>query len=317
MGRRLQLCALVSAYSRPDHLQDCLASLEKCSGSRNLDVVVTIDAPGTNEVKSANSECFNVVRGPWKFKSIEIVSTEINTGGEIIKNTANNLLQTKDTLIMFEEDNRFSPDFLEYMAWCFEQYWDDASVGSVSGWSPPDPLHQNSDAVTRYSGYCAWGVGLWAHKMNGIIVPRPQQYRYIYQSFNDRAQLRSYFKKADHLKRAILNFLWRKGEAGDRYIDLYFYNRNLESVFPYFSRVKNVGHDGSGENCAVSQAHLNQDISEVSHANYNELLDKESFRKRVFRHYKLPLWKNLILILIVELIFIFKLLNNLGKSLRK
>ena len=313
MDSGLQLCALVSAYCRPDHLRECLTSLEKCIGSRNLDVVVTIDAPATNAVKSANSECFDVVRERWEFKSIEIVSTKINTGGEIIKRTASELLQTKDTLIMFEEDNRFSPDFLEYMTWCFERYWNDAKVCSVSGWSPPDPLHQDSDAVTRYSGYCAWGVGLWAHKMNGIIIPRQQQYLYVNQSFNDRAQLRSYFKKADHLKRALLNFLWRKGEAGDRYIDLYFYNRNLESIFPYYSRVRNVGHDGSGENCSVSQTHLSQDISKITFADYNEILDRENFSKRVFRHYKLPLWKNLMLALMVELIFILKLLNYSGR----
>ena len=243
---------------------------------------------------------------------------QVNSNGEIIKDTARELLRSRDTLIMFEEDNRFSPDFLEYMAWAFVEFWDDSSVRSVCGWSPSDPNCSDPKVVTRHAAYCAWGVGLWAHKLEGVIVSRSEQYDYVISCFRDRSRLRSYFKKADHLKRALCNYIFRGGEAGDRYIDLYFFNNKFVSIFPDVSRVRNVGHDGTGVNCGVSEAHMSQDIAHVVDVDYSEVGITEEFNKRIFQHYKLSRQKNLVLLMIVEMLFICILLVYFYKfSLKK
>ena len=76
---------LISAYSRPDHLKRCLESLQDCDFSENTDVFITIDAPLTSDVRDLNKENHSVANMDWNFKSVNVISHEKNTDGEIIK----------------------------------------------------------------------------------------------------------------------------------------------------------------------------------------------------------------------------------------
>ena len=287
---------LISAYSRPTHLYECLLSLEACAGSSNHEIYITIDAPHSQDVVEFNQQVIEVANGNWKFKSLQTIIPRENTGGEIIKQSALQLLRTNDTLIMFEEDNRFSPDFLSYMNWALMHYKNDSSVYSVSAWSPDDPLFDDSGAVFLYPGYCAWGVGLWAAKTNNLIISRAMQREYFSHKLASLRRTVLYFLKAPHLKRATLNFYLNGGEAGDRYIDLYVFMNKGFSVFPGVSRTKNVGHDGSGENCKVSGGHMTQRINSLAKVEYyRHNQEGYNFYRRVQAHYALKLSKNILL----------------------
>ena len=96
---------LISAYSRPSHLEDCLKSLELCKMAINTKVYISIDAPAKPSFKKINRDVHKVAEQEWKFKSLEIISPLNNTNGKIIKDTAKILLQKYPICLKLKRGN--------------------------------------------------------------------------------------------------------------------------------------------------------------------------------------------------------------------
>lgn len=304
---------LISAYSRPDHLKRCLESLQDCDFSENTDVFITIDSPLTSDVRGLNKENHSVAHMDWNFKSVNVISHEKNTDGEIIKIEAKRLLKKYGKVIMMEEDNIFSIDFLRYMNWALEEYESSESILSVSGWSPMDKYYLNTSSVYKYQGYCSWGVGLWESKSSDIIVSREEHFNFFIDKLSNISFSINYFSHADHLLSGIYRYFLKNHEAGDRYINLKIFYENSFSLYPGISRVRNIGNDGSGINCKISEELQTQRISSESESFYIEPSnDKEQrFLRRVYEHYRFSTIKKTIFIISFPFFYLFILCHKL------
>ena len=310
---------LISAYSRPSHLEDCLKSLELCKMAINTKVYISIDAPAKPSFKKINRDVHKVAEQEWKFKSLEIISPLNNTNGKIIKDTAKILLQKYGRLIMSEEDNIFAYDFLSYMNWALDKYEFDKKVMSISAWSPYDASSNDHSSVFLYPGYCAWGVGLWHSKSHDLIVSRERQFNYLVKNLSSLRISFKYFSKANHLKRAIYNYFLRNGEAGDRYIDFKIFIENGFSVFPSISRVRNTGHDGSGINSKNDRSFAFQIIATGSHDFFLEKSEykTQSFHKNIYKYYRLSKIKNIVLYTLSPFFYLYMNLLRVRNCLEK
>ena len=304
---------LISAYSRPDHLKRCLESLQDCDFSENTDVFITIDAPLTSDVRDLNKENHSVANMDWIFKSVNVVSQEKNTDGEIIKIEAKRLLKKYGKVIMMEEDNIFSIDFLRYMNWALNEYESTESILSVSGWSPDDESYSNLSSVYKYQGYCSWGAGLWESKSKDLIVSREEHFNFFINKLSNISLSINYFSNVDHLIKGIYRYFLKNHEAGDRYINLKIFCEDSFSLYPGISRVRNTGHDGSGINCKISEEHLSQRIASLSESFYIESSkDKNKrFFKRIYEHYRLSFLKRSFFVASFPFFYLFILWHKL------
>lgn len=308
---------LIPTLNRFFHFKNCIESLLECEGSQYTDLFIVLDFPS----KEAHWEGYNKINAFLHdligFKSISVIKREINFGAHAnILDGYDVIFKNYDSLILSEDDNVFAKDFLIYMNKSLQKYKYDANVFSISGYNYPIQIpksYQNN--VYFWSGFSAWGVGLWRDKFLKI------DWSEDVVQFNTKCFLKDY-KKAiqldkigNHYIPALLHMYNVKQVHGDTYISMYQFINNITSVFPVISRVRNMGHDGSGINCGLMENDVfstqeiytgssNYEISKV--LENNPIIDKI-----LYNHFKVKL--NSKLKLFVKL-FLFNVGFNQSKK---
>jgi len=106
----------------------------------------------------------------------------------------------------------------------------------------------------------------------------------------------------------LLLSLMTKEIHGDVFLSMFLIKNNMYSVFPIVSKVRNMGHDGSGLHCKVTNEYSNQiiddgnsnslfpdyilpdaSIERVLRKHFN-IFSKRKFNKFVFRNIIMSLW---------------------------
>lgn len=137
---------------------------------------------------------------------------------------------------------------------CLDVYKDREDIFSVSGYNYPVKIPVSyPHELYKWMGHSAWGFGIWKEKWEKI------DWNYESVQTNVKKFLKHYkevFKlnSIDDQYIPTLMGIVEKGKLyGDGYICLHQFINNMYSVFPIISRVKNMGHDGSGSNCGYIQ----------------------------------------------------------------
>jgi hypothetical protein len=144
---------------------------------------------------------------------------------------------------------------------CMELYQDDKSVFSISGYgfSVNIPKSYKFD-VYKWKGFSAWGVGLWLEKWNraGWDIGIEKTKEVILK--NKKALNRV----SEHLVPQILFDTANNRKTADSLISVYMITHDLFTIFPVISRVKNIGHDGTGEHSGITNKYLEQPIDDMA-----------------------------------------------------
>lgn len=166
--------------------------------------------------------------------------------------------QHYDRFISTEDDNEFSPNFLQYMNQCLEQYKDNPQVMAICGYSYREWEHVGDYPYNAYpmEGFCAWGVGNWFDK-NEIYHNFPTANEVIH----DRHYVKILFKRKMHITVHRLLYRYEKS-GGDLRRRCYCAIERKYSIFPVVSKVRNHGFDGEGEHCAQINTYARQKIDE-------------------------------------------------------
>ena len=246
---------MVSVYNRELHFQMCIESLKACKFSENSHLFVAIDAPFRDEDIDANKRIIKYSKEITGFKEVTLFIRPENYGINNNRTLARNEIFTKyDRLIMFEDDNIFFPDFLTFVNRGLEVYEDREDVFSISGYQYPIimPNSYNHD-VYLWQGFSAWGVGIWKEKWEKVPWERDEAIKTIRQFLKNYKSIYKHHQVANHYIPAKLKMIEQNRIHGDGYISLYQFLNNMYSVFPVISRVRNMGHDGSGTGCGYME----------------------------------------------------------------
>lgn len=161
---------IIPTVNRYLHLKECLESLSNCTGADKTDVFIAVDYPGKNEhwegyrkIKDYLGHC-----GDMGFKSLNVIYREENyyySGKGNVSSLIRDISKIYDRYILSEDDNVFSPNFLEYINKGLELYQHDDSVMAVCGYSHPiNFIHADNNTFRQQINYSAWGVGVWKSK---------------------------------------------------------------------------------------------------------------------------------------------------------
>ena len=247
---------LVSVYTRLQYLRQCIDSLLANRESIDTDLYVVSDAANS----AADSEKVRLVREFVSridgFRSVTLMARERNLGSfESVTSAIDSVLAKHGRVIFLEDDNVVSRNFLRFLNDCLDFYKDDPSIFAVCGYNYPVrmPKLYHFD-VYKWQGFSAWGVGLWREKWMKISWG----YEGLEEILADKSKVRTINSVAGHY---LPRFVRRRDlgeQIGDSIISYNILLRNQYSIFPVVSKVRNIGHDGTGEHCGFSDIYVKQ-----------------------------------------------------------
>jgi len=281
---------LVSVYNRLNHFKRCISSLKNCYLSDKSHLFVAIDAPKTELDSIANKKIIEYSYSIKGFKRLSIIERENNCGPLLNRQIARDeIFSIYNSIIQFEDDNIFSKDFLLFMNKGLNTFEGRKDIFSISGYNYPFNIPDNyKDEIYLWTGFSGWGSGIWRNKWKMVDWDKDSTLNQLFSVLKKPSRILKFHNIANHYLPAILLMLEKKVIHGDGYLSLFQYLNGLYSVFPISSRVRNIGHDGSGENCGVTNTYISQEIYS-GHSNYQlnyEIKPSPELDKMLQTHFK-------------------------------
>jgi hypothetical protein len=239
---------VIPTLNRYEHFKRCLDSLENCTGAEYTSVYVGLDYPPSEKYvegwkkidaylqEKEKSNRFGLLKVYRREKNYGVKGD--NTNARVI---VRELRKKYSSYIISEDDNMFSPNFLEYINWGLKTYENDSSVLAICGFKRVDTSMLKNN-VYKYPKFNAWGVGMWFDRRERIYSLSTID---TLKAFLNKASIFSIFKKDVLLYETIIHMIKEKSFYTDTMVYL-LPKENQYCIFPKISMVRNYGHDGSG-----------------------------------------------------------------------
>ena len=246
---------LIPTLNRYEHLRQCLESLSRCTWADKTEVYVALDYPPADKWDKyapgweKNRDWLRSV-GDMGFKKLHLIERTENYGiwrpGD--KGNAKCLREEiegkYDRYIMSEDDNVFSPNFLEYMDKGLEKFEDDESAFALIGFRWFFPIKTNENSFMRITtDYTPWGVGCWVKKWPEI------NQSWFRKQLTIKNVIRLYREYGAGIVGSLFEFanpIHKDDIMIDMHYKAYMMITGKHTIVPTASLVKNIGLDGSG-----------------------------------------------------------------------
>lgn len=298
---------IIPTLCRYDHFKQCIESLSKCTFANQTEVYVGLDYPAKDEhwdgYKKIKSYLASV--GNMGFKNLTIIERERNYGFGPTGNfrmLVNFILSKYDRFIATEDDNVFSPNFLEFINKGLEKFKDDQKILAICGYCHPYKIkHGDNNYFMQNVDFSAWGYGIWKDRYDAFCnnVNHKYFYKKVCNPYNGYLLYRQGFNRL----RDFFLYLTRKNfiPVNDDVLSIYMAMEKMNVVMPTTTKVRNEGWDGTGRNCNTKdtkliQLHSNRIIDKNIHfefigngkAYYNanrKIFREQSYAKISFKNF--------------------------------
>ncbi|MDO4742755.1 MAG: glycosyltransferase [bacterium] len=242
---------VVFVYNRPDHAEKMFDSLSACNLAKHSELYIFSDGPKNSDsaqgVKQVR-ELINSERLKELFKSVEVIESEKNNGlANSVISGVDKVLKKYGRVIVVEDDCIVAPDFLDYMNAGLEFYEHNPKIWSLGGQTivKDIPQHYQHDVmVLGRTCSCAWAT--WLDRWQKVDW-QVSDYSKFKRSFSRRKQFNEF--GAD---RSIMLDYQMHGLINSWAIRFCYamFKNGMYTVYPTYSKVQNIGYDGSGTHCA-------------------------------------------------------------------
>jgi hypothetical protein len=250
---------IIPTLCRYELFRKCVESLGRCTLADQTELIIGLDYPLTKSheqgYKQISEYLDQLTKGEHPFKEIIVFRTDKNLGeGKNLRRILDYAYSKYDAVISTEDDNYFSPCFLEFVNKGLEKFKDDPRVTSICGYTAMPYYGVTDNQVILTHDNSAWGYGSWKAK------PRYADYEYynkVCHSFKDAMRIYKFYPA---LLGMLSIMLKRKARWGDTMCTTYNLLNNKFQLKPSFSMVRNMGQDGSGLHCGVHPEYMKQEI---------------------------------------------------------
>ncbi|MDZ4532469.1 glycosyltransferase [Bacillus cereus] len=251
---------IIFVYNRPEHTIQTIEALAKNGLARESNIFIFSDAAKNEESVEKVKVVRNYIDGVEEkkyFKSLTITKAEGNKGlAKSVIHGVSEIISKYGKVIVLEDDLITAPDFLTYMNDALDYYCNLDKVWSISGYNIPIafPKDYKSEVYYSYRG-CSWGWATWKNRWDQVDWDVKD-----YAEFKSSRRLKNQFNRGG---RDMANMLDSQMEGIiDSWAIRWCYaqsKKNLLTVYPVKSRVKNIGLDGSGTHSGIT-SHYNVEI---------------------------------------------------------
>lgn len=242
---------IIPTLNRYNHFVRCLESLERCTGADLTEIYVALDYPPSDEYKDGWQLIDSYLHRKEynnEFKKLYVIRRERNYGICHDNGNFESLIKEielkYDRYIFTEDDNEFSPCFLEYMNWGLDYYKNDPNIISICGYNeiPIDKNYKENIFIDTW--YSAWGVGHWVDKWNRLSsLIKSEEYS---RQYIKKCSLTTIFKRDIWLASSVIGSIVTNRYYWDA-IPYRFKEYPLYTIHPVVSMVRNWGQEGSGQ----------------------------------------------------------------------
>lgn len=270
---------MIITCNRERHLERCIESLKRNEYAKNTELYISVDYPWADEcVEGWKKVCELLERPIEGFQKVTIYRQEKNLGFYGNKTFLyQKVYEEHDRVIFTEDDNEFSPDFIEYVDKGLMLYEKDPRVFAICGYGYDYPFDTQGKNVYALTNCCVWGCGFW-RKKEKIMYDQLRLSLWEKKARNLRVMWNLYRRR----KRLFSRMLGTLLEDGQEIIEKRDSSRGIVmalngwyTVNPVVSKVRNWGWDGSGLHIPGLQEkqaeYENQKIDENLHFEYDPI----------------------------------------------
>lgn len=241
---------IIFTYNRIEHLNTLIRSLKKNNLFADSKVFVFSDGP-KNEIDKKKIENIRIfLKKNLQIHKSEIIERDVNLG--LSRNVIGGItdaFKTYDQLIILEDDLEVSPFFLHYMNDALNMYKSVDNVASISGYMYPIDPKKFSNDYFFLNLVESWGWGTWKRAWNifendSAQLKKKIDEKQLANEFNFESGISYYKMLTDNIKG--LNDSWAVRWYASTFL------KNMNTLFPSKSFVKNIGVDDSGEHCSYT-----------------------------------------------------------------
>ena len=233
-------------YNRPDHTRRAIEALAKNSLASDSDLWIFSDGPKSRGAISSVLKVREYLAGldaAAIFNSVSIAQSHKNKGlAKSIISGVSKVMESRDNVIVLEDDLIAAPDFLSFMNDSLAFYCS-MPVGAISGYSPIKRLPDDYiESVYVSSRSCSWGWATWKDRWQNVDWDASD-----FEQFRRNGKLKRAF---DSTGADRFNRLRRRVQYNiDSWSIIFGFNlfmKNLLVIYPTVNRISNIGCDGSG-----------------------------------------------------------------------
>ena len=230
---------LLFAYKRPVELLATLKALQANYLASQSDLYIFVDAPKRPEDEPKVAQVREIMDGASGFRTIHRDYAESNIGcADSIIRGISQVLATHSSVIVVEDDIVTTPNFLDFMNQCLDQYADNRRVYSAAGYTMPfpRPSEYESDAyfIPRHS---PWGWATWADRWQSVDWAMTD-----YPAFEkDKRQQKAFMQGGSDLVGMLRDQMEGRADAWDIRFCYNRFKENGLTVYPTVSKVQNIG----------------------------------------------------------------------------
>ena len=293
-GNMVYAPIIIPTLNRVVHLKRCISSLEGNPWAKFTDLYVSVDYPANETHIEGHRDVLaylDSLKNANGFKSITVFCQKKNLG--LLENQFFLIDKLKsagyDRYIFSEDDNEYSPNFIEFMDKALEFFRGNERVLCICSQSH---LYLPIEGNFFYSPWVSvWGCGYWMDKKDKM----------------DETLSRAYFDSIIHsfkkcwrllkLSPAIYRFFasdileevpaMRTKDGGVASIDLvqsiYCINERMYCVYPSIRKERQWGYDGSGDNCGEEQFDPNNTVIDTEQA-FGDLIASEKLMEKSIKN---------------------------------
>ncbi|GAB3641406.1 glycosyltransferase [Spirosoma arcticum] len=230
---------LLFAYKRPVESLATLKALQANYLAAQSDLYIFVDASKRPEDAHKVAQVHKIMDGASGFRTIHRDYAESNIGcADSIIRGISQVLATHASVIVVEDDIVTTPNFLDFMNQCLNQYADNRRVYSAAGYTMPfpKPSEYGSDAyfIPRHS---PWGWATWADRWQSVDWAMTD-----YPAFEkDKRQQKAFMQGGSDLVGMLRDQMEGRADAWDIRFCYNRFKENGLSVYPTVSKVQNIG----------------------------------------------------------------------------
>ena len=288
-------------FNRPSHLKQTIKNLLENRIAKETELFIFSDGPKSNEAGELKlvNEVRKYIYTIEGFQSIQVIEEPQNKGLAVsIIEGLSKLFLDYEKLIVLEDDILVSNNFLVFMNDSLNRYEHHETIFSVSGYSfQLEELNAAGDLnlVKRAS---SWGWGTWRKNWNAVDWEVKE-----YKTFVSNKVAQKEFLNAGKDQLAML-YKQQRGLIDSwaiRWTFHHFVHKGY-CLVPKYSKVKNIGTDGTGTNfknatnkftTELSNKEIEWPKSIENHEKINKFIKNKfapsSFRK-VINFLKFKIW---------------------------
>lgn len=256
----MQVGIAVFAYNRSSHLQCVLDGLKSNETVDRL--YIFQDGLQCEEHRNDWEKTRKVIENvTWCSTIVTRRNENIGLAASIVSGI-NKVLEENEAIIVLEDDCVPHSDFVLFMTKCFEKYRNERKVYSVSGYSWPGKIENESGSDNYFCGrISSWGWGTWKDRW--------QEYKQDYMLLNRIKKDKDASKRlafwGDDLEEMLQQNLLGQINSWAVFWALTVIEKNGLCVNPYSSLIRNIGMDGTGIHSGTTnkyEVHLTENRQE-------------------------------------------------------